>query len=456
MCLMLILRFPGNETMCNRFLSIKLHSICCFASALILVNSQFARSQSPENLNVQSAASLLEQSLEKPTKPIGAPDYSKITGFVANANLPVEQPVVLWQATSETIDRKGTVVGYSLTDAAIADGILYFGDSKGAVIAFDTSNQSDLWTHVHAKRSSTEPSVDQDNVYFGSELGITALRRDNGKLIWHHDIEKGAGETTPIPVGEYVYTSGYNGRSYCLNRANGKVVWEHDFVEDAPPDPLEFEGARARFQEIKARPRGAACNGKLFLQSVFDQSRVIAIDCETGKGSWSFQTGGWVGPAPTIADGRVYVSSQDKHLYCLNLETGTLIWKIKTHSWLASQAAVHDGVVYLPHHGGKIYLFRAETGELIRMFEPPDEADRKGLVYTRPIITQKTVFFPSGSGIFFAFNIQTGALRWKLRPSGDSELFSTPVTDGRIIFGTSRKGHDDDGEHAILAIGAAP
>jgi outer membrane protein assembly factor BamB len=262
-----------------------------------------------------------------------------------------------------------------------------------------------------------------------------------------------AGETTPIPVGERVYTSGYNGRSYCLNRADGKVIWEYDFVEDAPPDPPEFAAAGARFQDIKARPRDAACNGKLFLQSVFDQSRVIAIDCETGKRKWSFQTGGWISPASTIADGRVYLSSQDKHIYCLNLETGELIWKQKTHSWLASRAAVHDGVVYLPHHGGKLYQFKAETGELIRTFEPPDEADRKGLVYTFPIITEKTAYFPSGCGVFFAVNIETGALRWRLCPLEDSEMFTSPVTDGRQIFVTSRKANGKEGEHAILAIG---
>ena len=133
-----------------------------------------------------------------------------------------------------------------------------------------------------------------------------------------------------------------------------------------------------------------------------------------------------------------------------------MIWRQKTHSWLASQAAVHDGVVYLPHHGGKLYQFKAETGELIRTFEPPDEADRKGLVYSFPIISQHTAYFPSGSGVFFAVNIETGKLLWKLRPSEDSELFTSPVTDGRQIFVTSRKGNDSDGEHAILAIGTIP
>ena len=172
----------------------------CFTIAFLFANPEFSMAQSPKTGD--------QRSNEKLSKPLGVPDYSKITGFVANAKLPTEQPEVLWQATSETVDGRGKVVSYSLTDAAIADGILYFGDSKGAIIAFDASDQSELWTHVHGKRISTEPSVDEENVYFGSERGITALRRDNGKEIWHLDIELGAGETTPIPVGERVYTSG--------------------------------------------------------------------------------------------------------------------------------------------------------------------------------------------------------------------------------------------------------
>ena len=386
-------------------------------------------------------------------QPLGAPDYKNMTGFVPNASLPIEEPSVLWAATSETVDLNGNATAYPITDAAVADGVLYFGDDRGALIAFRIHDQTEVWRYNGGSRISTTPAVDTEFVYFGSKTGVKAVHRENGAVIWNFGIEHGADESTPIPIGDKIFASGYDGHSYCLNRANGEVVWKHNFVEDAPPDQPGFEGKRARFQEIAARPNGSACDGQVFVQCIFDQSRVIALDCATGKRRWSFQSGGWIGPAPTIADGRVYVASQDKHLYCLDLNTGTLVWKYETPSWNASRPAIHDGKVYLPHHGAMLFQLKADSGELIRTFEPPDEADRKGLVYSFPLISNATAYFTSGSGLLFAVKIETGELRWKIRPSEDSELFTSPVTDGQRIFVTSRQANDKSGECAIIAVG---
>jgi outer membrane protein assembly factor BamB len=382
----------------------------------------------------------------------GVPDYTKVTGFIPNSSLPIAQPSVLWNAVTETVDGRGKRTSHALTDAVIADGTLYFGDEQGGVHALQLKDQSELWNHPHGSRVST-PSVDQDFVYFGSASGLTALRRDSGLVAWDHGVALGAGESIPIPVGDHVFKSAYDGFVYCLERSTGAEVWKHNFVEDAPPDQKGFDGARARFQNIVARPNGATCDGNLYILSVFDQSRVIAVDCMTGKRRWTFQASGWISPAPTIANDRVYVASQDQHLYCLDLATGNLVWKYNTGKWCASRAAVYEGRVYLPHHGGKLFQFNAESGELIRTFEPDNESDCKGLVYSFPIIANETAYFAAGNGTLFAVSIETGQLRWKLNPAEGSELFTDPISDGRTIFVTSRTSHEKTGAHAILALG---
>lgn len=383
----------------------------------------------------------------------GVPDYTKITGFHEVARLPVKQPVVLWQAFSESINPAGNARASALTDPVVADGVVYFGDDSGTLVALGTEDGREVWTYAHGSRIAQTPSVDKDHVYFGSQTGITALQRETGDVDWHCAIPLGAGEATPLPVGNRVFFSAYDGCSYCLNQKTGEQIWKHDFAADAPPDQPGFAGAQARFQNIVARPNGAACDGKLFIQSVFDQSRVIALDCETGKRHWSFQTGGWIRPAPTISGDRVYVVSQDKHVYCLNRDTGALIWKFNTPSWLSSRVAVHDGRVFLAHHGAKLYQLEADSGKLIRMFEPPDEEDREGLVYSFPIIANQTAYFASGKGVLLAVDVETGKLRWRLRPSEKSELFTEPATDGRRIFVTCRAGNANGGEHSVIAIG---
>lgn len=386
-------------------------------------------------------------------------DYTKLTGHIANSALS-EKPKVIWKFVSETRTTSGGrsyMIG--LTNPVVADGVVYFADrgAPGRVYALSAVDGNKLWQHQHTSSGIVvQPSVDQDHLYFGSDTGVTALRRDNGEVVWNHVIEQGAGAGVPIPVGDRIYISGCNGRAYALDRSDGQIVWQHDFAKDAPADQPGFDGERARFSDIVARPRGSACDGELFIQSVFDQSRLVSLDCATGQRRWSFQAAGWIGPAPTIADDRVYVSSQDKHLYCLDRQTGQIIWKYAAPTWLASRVAVHGGKVFLPIHRGRLHQIDAQSGNLIQAFEPPEINDRKGLVYSFPIVTDSEAYFATGEGHIYAIDIETNRLQWKLRPSKDSELFTDLATDGRRIFATCRQTSDDGGECAVIAIGSHP
>lgn len=390
--------------------------------------------------------------------PLGVPDYTTITGFIPDVTLPLKEPVVLWKAVAEEERQKGKFETVPLSDPVIAGDVMYFGSDTGHLTAFHLKSRLILWTYEHGHRIAVEPSLSEDFVFFGSATGITALQRDNGALAWQHHLPDGADESTPIPVGQHVFASGYDGQAYGFDQQTGRVLWQHDFVGDAPPDPSdEFAGSKARLGTKPARPRGAASDGKLFVQAVFDQSRVIAVDCRSGERRWTFQTKGWIGAAPVIAEGKVFIPSQDKHLYCVNLSDGKELWNYEAPRWLASSPAVHQGKVYLPVHRAQLHELELETGKLIRILEPPEAKDREGAVYSFPLISGKTIYFAAGStGLLFAFDLESGTMRWKLRPSEGSELFSSPATDGQRLFVTCRQGgnQDQSGENAILVIGA--
>ena len=61
--------------------------------------------------------------------------------------------------------------------------------------------------------------------------------------------------------------------------------------------------------------------------------------------------------SPSIANGRVYIGSNDNKVYCLDAETGSLIWSYTTGAVVASSAAVVDGRVYIGSGDGKVYCF---------------------------------------------------------------------------------------------------
>jgi glucose dehydrogenase len=60
-----------------------------------------------------------------------------------------------------------------------------------------------------------------------------------------------------------------------------------------------------------------------------------------------------------LADGKVYVGSDDKNVYCLNAATGALIWSYETGGAVESSPAVANGVVYVGSFDKKVYAFSA-------------------------------------------------------------------------------------------------
>ena len=87
------------------------------------------------------------------------------------------------------------------------------------------------------------------------------------------------------------------------------------------------------------------------------------LNAKTGAKVWSYATGGGVdsSPAitngyPTIANGVVYVGSNDYNVYALNAATGRLVWSYMTGGIVSySSPAVYYGVVYVGNWNHSIY-----------------------------------------------------------------------------------------------------
>jgi hypothetical protein len=67
-----------------------------------------------------------------------------------------------------------------------------------------------------------------------------------------------------------------------------------------------------------------------------------------------------VSASPAVADGKVYIGSQDYKVYCLNAFTGVSIWSYITDDPVFSSPAVADGKVYVASFG-TVYAFGPST-----------------------------------------------------------------------------------------------
>jgi outer membrane protein assembly factor BamB len=81
---------------------------------------------------------------------------------------------------------------------------------------------------------------------FQPEESVVALDAATGQTIWEHkypskleDFSFGAGpHSTPLVVGDRLFTSGTNKPIFALDKKTGKVLWSHDLIADFNAPPL--------------------------------------------------------------------------------------------------------------------------------------------------------------------------------------------------------------------------
>lgn len=165
---------------------------------------------------------------------------------------------------------------------------------------------------------------------------------------------------------------------------------------------------------------------------------------------WKFRTDAPIFSSAAVADGVVYITSDDSFLYALDEETGTLKWKFETQGRVASSPAVRDNVVYFLSYDGSFYAVDAATGKLKWKFDTEYERrfaapgihgntpahqlipDAWDFYESSPVVDRGRVYFGSGDGNVYALDAASGSLRWKFK-TGDV-VHSSPAIAGDTLY----------------------
>lgn len=209
-----------------------------------------------------------------------------------------------------------------------------------------------------------------------------------------------------------------------------------------------------------------AADGKVFVGNSVTGG-LYAFDLGSGKKLWSFFTESPIRFAPSFWKDRVYVVSDDGHLYCLQAKDGSLAWKLRggadegmifgngslVSRWPARGGPViEDGIVYFgcgiwPTDGVYIYAVNAETGKVlwcndtsgnIYMKQPHDAGARSGLAAQGYLtILKDRLLVPTGRAVPAVLDKTTGKLihftlatpRNNMKVGG-GELYAVEAWDG--------------------------
>ncbi|MEM2108219.1 MAG: PQQ-binding-like beta-propeller repeat protein, partial [Candidatus Bathyarchaeia archaeon] len=279
----------------------------------------------------------------------------------------------------------------------------------------------------------SSPSVADGIVYVGSQdRNLYAIGAWSGNLIWKFTTLSTI-ESSPAVANGKVFTGGDDGYVYCLDAYKGTLFWK-TFVNGNLP---------ATFSTIELRSSPTVSKNMLYVGSL--DGHLYALNINNGEIIWKFKTEGLITSSPAVAEGAVYITSQEPTtgaLYKIEADSGRLIWK-KTLPYnsvftggtdMFGSPSVADGIIFASSNLREYYGINATTGETIWTFTNPHAIE---FIYSSPIYVNGQLFIINKFDIT-CLNATNGRTIWSAF-TGDELYVSPSYADGKIYVVTTER-----------------
>jgi outer membrane protein assembly factor BamB len=246
--------------------------------------------------------------------------------------------------------------------------------------------------------------------------------------------------SSPAVAGGAVYVGSVDGKLYVVDAAGVTNC------SSGPPRTCSPLWTAATGGAVRSSP--AVANGTVYVGS--DDGKLYAFDaagvfnCSAGPprtclARWVTTTAGTVRSSPVVSNGVVYVGSDDAGLYALNATTGMVIWKTITGAAVRSSPAVSSGVVYVGSDDKAVYALDAATGAVLW------KTTTGAAVRSSPSVANGVVYVGSDDAGLYALNATTGQVLWKTSTGG--VVRSSPAISNGVVY----VGSDDTKVYALNA-----
>jgi outer membrane protein assembly factor BamB len=222
---------------------------------------------------------------------------------------------------------------------------------------------------------------------------------------------------------------------------------------DAAHTRLTGERSGSRFGDYRWSLRGAA---RVLASPVVADGFVITADldgsvratrAENGELAWQVALGSPVQGTPAIARGRVFVPTVSNGLLAIRLADGKRLWSQDVGGMVMSSPASigADLILAAGFPSREVIRVSGQTGEVI--WRSPAVMSQSS--NTAPAVGGGLVVVGSQGGHYYAFDADTGHLRWNYQADGIVHLAAPLIVGGRVYVAGG------DTSHRVHAIDAA-
>lgn len=279
----------------------------------------------------------------------------------------------------------------------------------------------DVWQNDSWPQAGGNPDHSMSNL---------ALSAKGLKKAWGIHIGQGSRKNLPLtaqPViaGKSLFTLDTEATLSAFSTEDGKRRWSVSVANPEEDDEVISGGI-------------SSDGGIVYVTAGYDE--VVAVDGQKGDIKWRAKLASPSRAAPTIAAGRVFVTTLSNSILALDASNGAVLWEfagIGQSTGLigaASPAATADMVVPA-FSSGEIYALRAGNGSVawsdnlasaVRLGGVGALSDIRGL----PVVDGNTVYAISFGGKAVAIDITSGTRVWQKDISGSK----TPWVAGNRVY----------------------
>jgi outer membrane protein assembly factor BamB len=336
----------------------------------------------------------------------------------------------------------------------------FMSTSKGLAASWPASGPKQLWSRPLGQGHSSI-LVSGNTLYTmysqGEQEVVIALAADTGKTIWEHKYEaptagmnykEGLGpHSTPLLVGDRLFTVGAIGKFHALDKKTGKVLWSHDLWKD-------YGGKRM--------DRGYSCSPLLYKNTIIltlggQGQTLIAFNPNDGAVVWKSQSLDMSPSSPVIinVDGQdQLVAFMGKQIAGVDPNNGELLWSHPhVTDWglnISTPVWGNDNLLFLSsaYSGGSRVLKLAQTSGKTTVTELWFN-NRLRIHHGTAIRIGDYVYGSSGDfgpAFFSAVNVKTGEIAFQDR---SFPKINSLYADGKLIM------LDEDGNLVLATVSPA-
>jgi outer membrane protein assembly factor BamB len=198
---------------------------------------------------------------------------------------------------------------------AVVSGLVLAPYTSGELFALRADNGRETWSDALTRTGRLValadisdiaglPVADRGRVFAVSHAGtFAAIDVVSGARVWEQDL---AGVQTPWVAGEYIFLVTTSAEVVALSRDGSGIHWVHALTRYGDParrrDPVHWFGP-------------VLAGDRLVLGS--SEGEVVALSPYTGSELGTFRVSGGVAVPPVVADGTLYILTDNATLYAL-------------------------------------------------------------------------------------------------------------------------------------------